>query len=115
MDGDERFDELFRAEYPAILRTVCCVVTDVEVAKEVTQEAFAAAFARWGRVGRYDRPGAWVRRVAIRMAVRAQRRSEPEHVLPAAAAVEREAVLDLHQALLALSPAQRAAIVLHYL
>lgn len=33
----------------------------------MVQEAFVRAAARWGRVGAYDLPEVWVRRVAIRL------------------------------------------------
>ena len=43
-------------------------------AEGLVQDAFVKAFARWGRIGRPDRPGAWGQRVAIRDAVRFARR-----------------------------------------
>lgn len=76
------------------------------------------AFVRWGRIRRYDRPGAWVRRVAIRDGVRLAERSrrmvgrEPvRHAEPEDAAGR----VDLQHALADLPPRQRAALVLHYL
>src|SRR3954453_2728826 len=75
MSGDETFEEVFRREYPSVLRTVALIVVDREVAAEVTQEAFTQLHLRWRRVSGYDRPGAWVRRVAIRDAGRQRRPS----------------------------------------
>jgi RNA polymerase sigma-70 factor, ECF subfamily len=43
-------------------------------AEDVAQEAFARALARWSRLGSYDLPEAWVRRVALRLAVDSGRR-----------------------------------------
>ena len=63
------FDEAFRAEYADIVRVVAPIVGSVEDAEAVVQDAFLKAFTRWRRVGGYDRPGAWVQRVAIRDAV----------------------------------------------
>jgi RNA polymerase sigma-70 factor (ECF subfamily) len=44
------------------------------VAEDAAQEAFLAAYGDWQRVGRFDKPGAWVRRVAIRKQRRFARR-----------------------------------------
>lgn len=66
---------LFRREYPSILRMSYAIIGDRQAAQEVCQEAFARLYANWARVGGYERPGAWVRRVAIRLAVR--QRSRP--------------------------------------
>ena len=73
-DLDRAFDELFHREHAAILRSVHLVVGDLEVARELTQEAFTRLYVEWSRVSGYDRPGAWVRRVALRLAVRARTR-----------------------------------------
>ena len=54
------------------MRAAWFVVLDTEVAKEIAQEAFCRALQRWDRIGRYDRPGAWVRTVANRLAVRSR-------------------------------------------
>jgi RNA polymerase sigma factor (sigma-70 family) len=113
---DGGYEALFRREYPAILRTAFAVVGDRRTAEEVTQEAFARLYVRWDKVSGYDRPGAWVRRVAIRVAVR-RRVSRPLalEAAPASPALPLDDRIDLHAALRALSPMQRAAVVLHYL
>jgi RNA polymerase sigma-70 factor (sigma-E family) len=110
------FAWLFRDEYPSIVRTAYLMLGDREAAEDVAQEAFVRLYARWSRVSRYDRPGAWVRRVAIRLAVRARRRAA---TLPLQAEQlghqEAPGDPDLRRALLALPAKQRAAVVLHYL
>ncbi len=115
----EEYEALFRAEYPGILRTAYAVVGDRRSAEEVTQEAFARLYVRWERVSRYDRPGAWVRRVAIRLAGRHRGTHRPTVERPDGPAptsgLDRDEHLDLLAALSRLSPAQRAAVVLHYL
>jgi RNA polymerase sigma factor (sigma-70 family) len=112
------YDRLFRAEYPQILHAAHLVVGDVQLAREATQDAFVELFVRWRRIRRYDKPGAWVRRVAIRKALRARRREVPVGLEP----VESDrsnwsdaATVDVHRALVTLSPQQRAAVVLFYL
>ena len=37
--------------------------------RHISQEAFARLHQRWGRISRYERPDAWVRRVAINLAM----------------------------------------------
>lgn len=121
MDPSERgFETLFRDEYATIVRSVGPIVGSVSEAEAIVQDAFAKAFDRWRRVSCYDRPGAWVRRVAIRDAVRfAQReRRRPTGDRPTASP-DRSAHVDgqLHLigALRTLPPRQRASIVLHHL
>lgn len=116
---DSGFVGLFEAEYPALVRTVYLIVHDREQARDIAQEAFTQLFARWRRVSHYERPDAWVRRVAIRMAVRAIRRErllrqrlEDEFDVPIPIG---PIDVDLLRAVAKLPGAQRAAIVLFYL
>ena len=119
MSGDEAFEEVFRREYPSVLRTVALIVIDREVAAEVTQEAFTQLHLKWRRISRYDRPGAWVRRVAIRDAVRHRQRTTRGVVVETQAS-SREALddalvdVDVVRAIAALPTQQRAAVVLRY-
>ena len=121
MDPSERgFEELFRDEYSTIVRCVAPIVGSVGEAEAVVQEAFAKAFDRWRRVSRYDRPGAWVRRVAIRDAVRSAQRERRRPVDDGpTASPDRSALVDgqleLIEALRTLPARQRTAIVLHHL
>lgn len=116
------FDTLFAEEYPKVLRSVVLLVGDVDAAADLTQEAFVALHLHWDKVRGYDRPGAWVRKVAVRDGVRlVKKRSKhafvalddrhPDPKAPTAPRLEG----DLRAAVLALPPGQRAAIVLHYL
>src|SRR5262245_39350495 len=115
--AEEGFAAFFRAEYPSVARTVALILRDRDRAEEVTQDAFIQLFTRWRRISRYERPGAWVRRVAIRMAVRAARREkvralverdQPSHVEDDVPDV------DLLAAIHTLPETQRAVIVLFY-
>jgi DNA-directed RNA polymerase specialized sigma24 family protein len=115
---DSGFVGLFQVEYPALVRSIHLIVHDREQARDIAQEAFVQLFTRWRRVSHYDRPDAWVRRVAIRMAVRAIRREglrrRHEHELdvsPPPGPVD----LDVLRAVAKLPGAQRAAVVLFYL
>ena len=112
------FDDLFVAEFSAVERTVFLIVHDREVAKEITQDAFLALLRAWRRVSRYERPGAWVRRVAIRLAVRTVRREESRAraevraPIPQASGSSRD--WDVWRAVRSLPARQRAAVVLFY-
>src|SRR5262245_62613525 len=70
-DRDEGFTTFFRSEYPPLVRTLYLIVHDRELARDLAQDAFVQLFPRWARISHYERPEAWVRRVGIRMAVRA--------------------------------------------
>jgi len=72
--GGESFDALYRESFAAVVGSVRWVVGDTELAREIAQDAFVAALVHWRRVSGLDNPGAWVRRVAIRQAVRVEKR-----------------------------------------
>ena len=63
--GNADFDDLFRAHYDRLVRSLTVVGGDREQAADAVQEAFVKAHVRWRRIGRYDDPIGWVRRVAI--------------------------------------------------
>ena len=104
----------FLAEHGSVLRTVRLILGDRQAAEDATQEAFYRLLVHWKKVSQYERPGAWVRRVAIRIAMRARRRERNDEFELGGNEVERAAHVDLQQALRALSPAQRTAVVLFY-
>jgi RNA polymerase sigma-70 factor, ECF subfamily len=112
------FDALFRREFGPITRTAYLVVGDWEVAREIAQEAFVAALRHWQKVHGMESPGGWVRRVAIRDAVRSRRRHARGRALElerAARAEPAAETTDVRSALMTLPARQRAAIALHYL
>ena len=118
MNGDEEYDLLFTVEFPAVMRTVYLMIHDLDRAEDLTQDAFVQLLRHWKKVSRYDRPGAWVRRVAIRLAVEALRRESMRAVLerklePASAPVPVD--VDVLRAVGNLPGMQRAAVVLYYL
>lgn len=119
MAGSEAtFEQIFRSDYPSVVRVISPIVGSVEDAEAVTQDAFVKAYSSWKRVGSYDRPGAWIRRVAIRDAVRFVERRRRRTPMPAVESESSDSTvgaLDLDGALRRLSPKQRACVVLHYL
>lgn len=118
MEPTLSFDDVFIAEFTAVERTVYLVVHDRELAKEITQEAFVALLRDWRKVSRYERPGAWVRRVAIRLAMRALRRQESRSRAERRASEPLQSTtsrdLDVWRAVRFLPAQQRAAVVLFY-
>jgi RNA polymerase sigma factor (sigma-70 family) len=119
VDGIEAdYTAFFRAEFPAVLRTLTLIMRDPARAEELSQDAFVQLLRHWPKVAGYDQPHAWVRRVAIRLAMRAVRRRRLISIVRldmlSVAAAPAASRIDLSDAIGRLSGAQRAAIVLHY-
>ena len=115
--SDAAFAAIFKTEFDKVFRTIYRMLGDAEAARDITQEAFTRMYASWRKVSGYDRPEAWLRRVAIRLAMRSRRRM----FLQARATRQMEAARpivpadpDLGEALMALPITLRAAIVLFY-
>jgi RNA polymerase sigma-70 factor (ECF subfamily) len=117
-DDDAAFARFFRDQFAAVTRAVYLICHDRQVAEDVAQDAFTQLHVHWRKVSGYERPEAWVRRVAVRIAIRTTQRDERRRHLHRA--VEPQTVRDgrdpdLMEALKRLPPRQRAAIALHYL
>jgi RNA polymerase sigma-70 factor (ECF subfamily) len=118
---DDGFAAFYASSYRRLLGQLFAVTGDLAEAENVLQEAYARAFVRWGRVGAYDLPEAWVRRVALNLAAMGERslRRRARALLrlgppPQVPALSADAV-DLRAALRALPLGQRQVIVLHHL
>ena len=57
------FDEFLREQLPALVRFAGVLTGDRELAQDLTQDALVRAHARWGRIGRMDRPDLYLRRM----------------------------------------------------
>ncbi len=92
-------------------------------AEDLAQEAFIAAHEQWDRIGRYEAPGAWVRRVVANMAVSLYRRKASEARALARAALHLQEALpaldvedeQFWSEVRALPKRQAQAVALHYL
>ena len=116
-DTDTEYDLLFTVEFPNVMRTVYLILHDVDRAEDVTQDAFVQLLKHWKKVSRYDRPGAWVRRVAIRLAMGVLQRERLRSVLERKVEPTPEpgpADPDVLRAIGALPGMQRASVVLFY-
>src|SRR4051812_37803321 len=71
---DAVFAWFFQAEYPSVVRTVALLLQDSGAAEDIAQEAFVRLHLHWSKVSGYDRPDAWVRRVALNLAATHARR-----------------------------------------
>lgn len=115
---DDEFDSWYLGCRDRLVMQVAAVCGDRIEAMDFVQEAFVRAWSRWSRVGRYDDPEGWVRRVAVNLAIgrwrRARRVVLQSEVASSTSEISRDQ--DATIAALATLPAnERRAIVLHYL
>ncbi len=76
--GAEPFDAFYRREYRPVAGLAYVLSGSSAAAEDVTQEAFVAAYREWDRIGTYEKPGAWVRRVVANKAASVVRRRVSE-------------------------------------
>jgi len=74
------FDRFCADEYAAVAGLAYVLTGSWATAEDLTQDAFFAAFRKWEQLQRYDKPGAWVRRVVANRAVSWRRRLTSEAV-----------------------------------
>lgn len=112
------FDEFYLGCRDRVVLQVAALTGDPAEALDHVQEAFVKCWTRWDRVGEYDDPEAWVRRVAYNHAVSGWRRVR-RHVLraepdPNLAYFDADQ-LELFDALALLTVRERETVVLHHL
>ena len=86
------FSEFYRKQYHPAVALAFAITGDRTAAEDITQEAFITAQKRWTRVGQYDAPHAWLRRVVTNRSISRLRRLRTE-----ARAVKRLAVEPSHE------------------
>jgi RNA polymerase sigma-70 factor, ECF subfamily len=120
----ERFEQFYEREYHRVVSFAYALGGSWWAAEDTAQEAFLRAHRDWERVGRYQQPGAWGRRVVANLAVSAFRRRLVEARalvrLAARAGTVQDPPLppetvDFWRAVRALPPRQRQAVALFYL
>ena len=121
--GVEDFDSFYRREFPRMVDLAYALSGSRLAAEDLVQDAMMVAHADWDRVGRLDRPGAWVRRVVVNRAAshyqrrkaefRALARLAPLRGTPPAR-LEAEA-REFWQQVRGLPKRQAQALALHYL
>lgn len=119
--------ERFTGDYTAFFRrelrplvALAAAIAGADRSEEIAQEALLRAHREWDRIGRYDKPGAWVRRVTINLATSSRRRRGAEHRALQRMATRRQLdapppEVDGFWALVRQLPdRQAAAVALHY-
>ncbi|MEM9465224.1 MAG: RNA polymerase sigma factor [Actinomycetota bacterium] len=117
------FEAVFHAEYRGLVALAAAVGGRRARAEDIVQEAMVRLDRAWDTVSTYDRPGAWLRRVTINLALSHRRRLGRE--ARALLRLERtESSLDptppaehahVWAVVAELPGKQRAAVALHYL
>ncbi len=114
------FDDFFADNYDQVVRSLTLAVGDRARAEDAAQEAFAKAYRRWPSVAQMERPVGWVLVVAMNQMKRWIKRADREfdQSVTGDADDPAESVassVSIRDALDALPPRQRAAVVLRYL
>jgi len=63
------FDQFYRSEFRSVVGLAYALSGSRVAAEDIAQDAFVAAHRAWERVGTFDKPEAWVRRVTSNLAV----------------------------------------------
>ncbi len=119
----EDFDSFYRREFPSMVALASSLGASPQVAEDLAQDAMVKAHRNWKKIGQYDNPGTWVRRVTINLATSSGRRKTSElkakmrlrstaTYVPPMSSPSTEPVWE---AVAELPAKQRAAIALHYL
>lgn len=120
MASAQEFEALYEASRDRLAGQLYALTGDQQGAFDLVQEAFIRTWVRWDRIGNYDNPEAFVRRVAFNLAKSQWRRVKRTRLAaspPDAGSVDPDpsSRRDLITALLSLSTREREVIVLHYL
>jgi RNA polymerase sigma factor (sigma-70 family) len=115
------FDEFFLAEFPRLVSMLTAWNGDRAVAEDLAQDALLQAHRNWATVSALDRPGTWVRRVALNRSSNEGRRRRRERAARARLHTSETAEVAIPTAddqlwarVRALPPAQRDATILRY-
>lgn len=68
-DGSASFDAYFRQSRQPLVAMAYLLTGDMQTAQDLTQEALLRTWSRWARIGDYDDPQAWTRRVLYNLIV----------------------------------------------
>lgn len=118
----DTFEAVFVVEYPKMVALAAAVTGSRSQAEDAAQEAMLKLHKNWDRVGAYEQPDLWLRRVTINQALSWRRRAlaEAKAVLrmgPGKATLPPNAGDDdvLWQAIAGLPPMQRKVLALRHL
>jgi RNA polymerase sigma-70 factor (sigma-E family) len=119
------FEEFLASELDALRRYAAVLTGEPQQAHDVLADTLLRAHTLWHRIGRMDRPGAYVRRMVTSTFLSEKRRWSVRYItatrsgeLPDVALPDSTTAVDdrmaLHSLLAGLPPRQRATIVLRY-
>lgn len=75
---DLTFDRVFVSEYQAMVALAVAVSGSRVHAEDIAQDAMTKLDRNWARVSEYNKPGAWLRRVTINLALSEKRKRANE-------------------------------------
>lgn len=116
------FERFYSEQWDSVVGLAYALSGSRIASEDLAQEAFMAAYRRWDEISRYDKPGAWVRRVVANRSVSVVRKRTAEAKaisrlagdLTALPELSSEAT-DVLQAVRRLPKRQAQAVVLYYL
>ena len=119
----ESFDAFYLREFAPMVTLAYAVSGSRSAAEDLAQEAMIRAGRNWERISTFDKPGAWVRRVTINLAVSALRRRSAEVKALLRLGPQNQPIPGpdegpdsrVWEAVRRLPGHQRAAVALHYL
>nr|WP_255672463.1 SigE family RNA polymerase sigma factor [Glycomyces amatae] len=118
---EAEFTDLYENHFSELAAQVCAYLGDATEAQDLVQEAFLRAWQRWDKVGGYEEPVAWVRRVAWNLATSRHRRNQvarkflQKSQAPEAAPAASPDHVALVAALKEIPAKRRQALVMHYM
>ena len=74
MPSSDEFQQFYEASYGRTVAMLAAITGSRAESEDIAQEAYARALARWTLLRGYQLPDAWVRKVALRLAVDSGRR-----------------------------------------
>ncbi len=77
-ESSTAYERFYVDELPRLVPVLHALTGDRGRAEDLAQEALSRAHQQWATISTYDKPGAWVRRVALNLANNAARRSRRE-------------------------------------
>lgn len=121
-DPGSAFAAFYARDFAAIALIAGTTAGDRSSGEDIAQEAFNRAHREWDRIAAFDKPGAWVRRVAINLALTRRRSIGREAKAVLRLGGRLRPTVDDHRhgdpavwaAVRELPPRQRAAVALHY-
>jgi RNA polymerase sigma factor (sigma-70 family) len=111
------FEEFFELQRDHLCNLLTLVTGDRSEAEEIAQDAFVAVWERWDRVRLMDNPAGYLHRTAINNFRKRYRRAKlfdriAASLSPRTSSAPADSAVLLSEALRALTPRQRAALVL---